>query len=81
MKKNKNYFLNIAAKKLFAEINCRKGGGLHGELITVPFPALVYTDDERELDDETKTIGPFYYAVPRTARRLRKEVAYIRGHY
>lgn len=79
--KNRNYFINLAAKRLFKEIDRKKGGGLYGELITVPFPALVYTDDKRELNDDTKTVGPFYYAVPRTARRLRKEVEYIRGHY
>lgn len=79
--KNRKYFLNLAAKKLFEEINRKKGGGLYGELITAPFYALVYTDDELELDDDKKTVGAHFYAVPRTARRLRKEVAYIRGHY
>lgn len=85
MRKNKEYFLDIAAKKLFRvfreEGNPAEYGFVErvGDCGNYALYACIFP--RNELDTVYTT--PYYVAtLPRTARGLRKEVKRLRrGHY
>lgn len=85
MTKKKKYFIAIATKKIFAALKEKYGTPLYGVLVKDPFFGfyeLLYLDYKFTADEYFDgEVEPFHYLIPTTAKKLKKEVKYLGGHY